>query len=153
MRIKLQNDLIGVNYDSTGWLVGETNYRQEITAQRLYPADFHLIFEGNIGDSVTQCSRSVSTPFRVKNVTDDDYPNFRIFDYDRDYLWDPDEPILIQPYEGNAQQAPYMFIRFYQDSLDITSTVTIDTLITDTDTTYTEAVSYTHLTLPTSDLV
>ena len=42
MRIKLQNDLMGVNYDSTGWLVGETNYRQEITAQRLYPADFHL---------------------------------------------------------------------------------------------------------------
>ena len=142
MRIKLQNDLIGVNYDSTGWLIGETNYRQEITAQRLYPADFHLIFEGNIGDSVTQCSRSVSTPFRVKNVTDDDYPNFRIFDYDRDYLWDPDEPILIQPYEGNAQQAPYMFIRFYQDSLDITSTVTIDTLITDIDTTYTEVVTY-----------
>ena len=142
MRIRLQNDLVGVNYDSTGWLVGETNYRQEITAQRLYPADFHLIFEGNIGDSVTQCSRSVSTPFRVKNVTDDDYPNFRIFDYDRDYLWDPDEPILIQPYEGNAQQAPYMFIRFYQDSLDITSTVTIDTLITDTDTTYTEVVTY-----------
>ena len=142
MRIKLQNHLVGVNYDSTGWLIGETNYRQEITAQRLYPADFHLIFEGNIGDSVTQCSRNVSTPFRVKNVTDNDDPNFRIFDYDRDYVWDPDEPILIQPYDGNAQQAPYMFIRFYQDSLDITSTVTIDTLITETDTTYTEVVNY-----------
>ena len=142
MRIKLQNHLVGVNYDSTGWLIGETNYRQEITAQRLYPADFHLIFEGNIGDSVTHCSRIVSTPFRVKNVTDNDDPNFRIFDYDRDYVWDPDEPILIQPYDGNAQQAPYMFIRFYQDSLDITSTVTIDTLITETDTTYTEVVTY-----------
>ena len=142
MRIKLQNHLVGVNYDSTGWLIGETNYRQEITAQRLYPADFHLIFEGNIGDSVTHCSRNVSTPFRVKNVTDNDDPNFRIFDYDRDYVWDPDEPILIQPYDGNAQQAPYMFIRFYQDSLDITSTVTIDTLITETDTTYTEVVTY-----------
>ena len=35
-----------------------------------------------------------------------------------------------------------MFIRFYQDSLDITSTVSIDTLITETDTTYTEVVSY-----------
>ena len=142
MRIKLQNHLVGVNYDSTGWLIRETNYRQEITAQRLYPADFHLIFEGNIGDSVTHCSRNVSTPFRVKNVTDNDDPNFRIFDYDRDYVWDPDEPILIQPYDGNAQQAPYMFIRFYQDSLDITSTVTIDTLITETDTTYTEVVTY-----------
>ena len=142
MRIKLQNHLVGVNYDSTGWLIGETNYRQEITAQRLYPADFHLIFEGNIGDSVTQCSRNVSTPFRLKNVTDNDDPNFRIFDYDRDYVWDPDEPILIQPYDGNAQQAPYMFIRFYQDSLDITSTVSIDTLITETDTTYTEVVTY-----------
>ena len=42
---------------------------------------------------------------------------------------------------GNAQ-APYMFIRFYQDSLYITSTVTIDTLITDIDTTYTEVVTY-----------
>jgi hypothetical protein len=142
MRIKLQNHFVGVNYDSTGWLIGETNYRQEITAQRLYPADFHLIFEGNIGDSVTQGSRNVSTPFRLKNVTDNDDPNFRIFDYDRDDVWDPDEPILIQPYDGNAQQAPYMFIRFYQDSLDITSTVTIDTLITETDTTYTEVVTY-----------
>ena len=47
-----------------------------------------------------------------------------------------------RPYDGNAQQAPYMFIRFYQDSLDITSTVTIDTLITETDTTYTEVVTY-----------
>ena len=142
MRIKIQDHLVGVNYDSTGWLIGETNYRQEITAQRLYPADFHLIFEGNIGDSVTHCTRNVSTPFRVKNVTDNDYPDFRIFDYDRDDVWDPDEPILIQPYEGNTQQAPYMFIRFYQDSLDITSTVSIDTLITETDTTYTEVVSY-----------
>ena len=141
MRIKIQDHLVGVNYDSTGWLIGETNYRQEITAQRLYPADFHLIFEGNIGDSVTHCTRNVSTPFRVKNVTDNDYPDFRIFDYDRDDVWDPDEPILIQPYEGNTQQAPYMFIRFYQDSLDITSTVSIATLITETDTTYTEVVS------------
>ena len=142
MRIKLQNQLVGVNYDSTGWLIGETNYRQEITAQRLYPADFHLIFEGNIGDSITQCTRGVSAPFRVKNVTENNYPDFRIFDYSHDDKWDPDEPILIQPYEGNAQQAPYMFIRFYQDSLDITSTVSIDTLITGTDTTYSEVVSY-----------
>ena len=91
---------------------------------------------------MTQCTRDVSTPFRVKNVTDNDYPDFRIFDYDRDDEWDPDEPILIQPYEGNAQQAPYMFIRFYQDSLDITATITIDTVITDTDTTYAEVVTY-----------
>ena len=76
MRIKLQNHLVGVNYHSTGWRIGETNYRQEITAQRLYPADFNLILEGNIGASVTQGSLNVSTPFRLKNVTDNDDPNF-----------------------------------------------------------------------------
>ena len=84
MKIFLYDNIVGVNHDSTGWLIGEANYRQEITDSRLYPADFHLIFDGNIGDSVTVDNYNTRSPFYVKNVTHDDYPGFRIFDYDHD---------------------------------------------------------------------
>ena len=140
MKIYLYDDEVGVNHDSTGWLIGEANYRHEITDSRLYPADFHLIFEGNIGDSVAVDNYNKRSPFYVKNVTHDDYPGFRIFDYDNDDEWDPDEPILIMPYEGG--NSPYMFIRFFLDSLDITTTILLDTVITESDTLITESITY-----------
>ena len=65
----------------------------------------------NIGDSVAVDNYNKRSPFYVKNVTHDDYPGFRIFDYDHDDEWDPDEPILIMPYEGGL--SPYMFVRFF----------------------------------------
>ena len=97
-------------------------------------------FEGDIGDSITIDAYDTRSPFRVKNVTHNDYPPFRISDYDRDDEWDPDEPIMIRPYEG--QTSPLITIRFYQDSIAVMDTTIYDTIITETDTVYTDSTLY-----------
>ena len=140
MRIVIRDSEVGVNEDSTRWTVGDCNYRHTINPSRLYPADFELQFEGNIGDSITIDAYDTRSPFRVKNVTHNDYPPFRISDYDRDDEWDPNEPIMIRPYEG--QNSPLITIRFYQDSLAITDTTTYDTVIAGTDTVYTDTTIF-----------
>jgi hypothetical protein len=140
MRITIQDSDVGLNEDSTKWTIGNSNYRHNINPSRLYPADFELQFEGNIGDSITIDAYDTRSPFRVKNVTHNDYPPFRISDYDRDDEWDPDEPIMIRPYEG--QNSPLITIRFYQDSLEINETIIYDTVEVDTSLLITEITIY-----------
>ena len=97
-------------------------------------------FEGNIRDSISVDAYGTHAPFIIKNVTHEDSPPFRISDYDQDDEWDPDEPIMIRPYEG--QTSPLITIRFYQDSLDITETIIFDTLFSGSDTVYTDTTIY-----------
>ncbi|SVA55593.1 uncharacterized protein METZ01_LOCUS108447, partial [marine metagenome] len=140
MKIVLTDSEVGLNHDSTKWTIGESNYRHEINPIRLYPADFELQFEGDIGDSITVDILDTRSPFRVKNVTHDNYPPFRISDYDHDDEWDPDEPFMIRPYEGET--SPIIAIRFYLDSLVISDTTIYDTVYTAGDTVYTDTTLY-----------
>ena len=140
MRIFLYDSDVGLNEDSTMWIIGNSNYRHNVNVSRIYPADFELQFEGNIRDSISVDAYGTHAPFIIKNVTHDDSPPFRISDYDQDDEWDPDEPIMIRPYEG--QTSPLITIRFYQDSLDITETVIFDTLFSGSDTVYTDTTIY-----------
>jgi hypothetical protein len=129
MKIVVMDSEVGLNEDSTRWTIGNSNYRHTITPSRLYPADFELQFEGNIGDSITVDAYDTRAPFRVKNVTHGDEPPFRISDYDHDDEWDPDEPIMLRPYPGEI--SPLITIRFFQDSISVTATVIFDTVETD----------------------
>ena len=140
MRIFLYDSDVGLNEDSTLWTIGNCNYRHNVNVSRIYPADFELQFEGNIRDSISVDAYGTHAPFIIKNVTHDDSPPFRISDYDQDDEWDPDEPIMIRPYEG--QTSPLITIRFYQDSLNITETVIFDTLFSGSDTVYTDTTIY-----------
>ncbi|MBT3501775.1 MAG: hypothetical protein HOB40_08330 [Candidatus Marinimicrobia bacterium] len=140
MRIVLEDSEVGLDDDSSRWTIGNSNYRHAITPSRLFPADFEIQFEGNIGDSITIDSYDTRAPFRIKNVTHNDFPPFRISDYDRDDEWDPDEPIMIRPYDGEI--SPLITIRFYQDSLSIMETTLFDTIITGTDTIYTDTTLF-----------
>ena len=140
MRIFLYDSDVGLNEDSTLWTIGNCNYRHNVNVSRIYPADFELQFEGNIRDSISVDAYGTHAPFIIKNVTHEDSPPFRISDYDQDDEWDPDEPIMIRPYEG--QTSPLITIRFYQDSLDITETVIFDTLFSGSDTVYTDTTIY-----------
>ena len=140
MRIFLYDSDVGLNEDSTLWTIGNCNYRHNVNVSRIYPADFELQFEGNIRDSISVDAYGTHAPFIIKNVTHDDSPPFRISDYDQDDEWDPDEPIMIRPYEG--QTTPLITIRFYQDSLNITETVIFDTLFSGSDTVYTDTTIY-----------
>ena len=146
MRIIVQDSEVGLNEDSSKWSIGNSNYRYSITPSRLYPADFELQFEGNIGDSIMADPYATAVPFRVVNTTHNNEPPFRISDYDRDDEWDPNEPIMIRPYEGEI--SPLITIRFIQDSISVTDTTIFDTLITGTDTTITDTTIY-----DTTDLV
>ena len=135
MRIKVNQDVLAYKSDSTGWVIGDCNYSIDyFNYQILYPADIHLVFEGNIslqsgdglGDSVTvgeNDPRDVRVPFRIKNVTDNNYiTNFRISDQNpRDKYWQPNEPIIIQNYEGML--APRIYLTFSPDSFKITQTL------------------------------
>ena len=140
MRIFLYDSDVGLNEDSTLWTIGNCNYRHNVNVSRIYPADFELQFEGNIRDSISVDAYGTHAPFIIKNVTHEDSPPFRISDYDQDDEWDPDEPIMIRPYEG--QTSPLITIRFYQDSLDITETIIFDTLFSGSDTVYTDTTIY-----------
>ena len=140
MRIFLYDSDVGLNEDSTMWIIGNSNYRHNVNVSRIYPADFELQFEGNIRDSISVDAYGTHAPFIIKNVTHEDSPPFRISDYDQDDEWDPDEPIMIRPYEG--QTSPLITIRFYQDSLDITETIIFDTLFSGSDTVYTDTTIY-----------
>ena len=140
MRIFLYDSDVGLNEDSTLWTIGNCNYRHNVNVSRIYPADFELQFEGNIRDSISVDAYGTHAPFIIKNVTHEDSPPFRISDYDQDDEWDPDEPIMIRPYEG--QTSPLITIRFYQDSLDIAETVIFDTLFSGSDTVYTDTTIY-----------
>jgi len=140
MKIYAHNRELGINYDSTKWIAGESNYIHEVVDARIYPADFELRMEQSLGDLHMNDALGNEVPFYIKNTTHDNDPDFRILDYDQDQIWDPDEPVLILPYEGDI--APYMFIRFYLDSLDITVTTLFDTVITETDTIITETTLY-----------
>ena len=140
MKIFLYDHDMVLNDDSTRWTIGSCNYRHDINAIRVYPADFELQFLGNIGDSVTVDMYGTRVPFTISNIIHNDSPPFRITDYDQDYEWDPDEPIMIRPYED--QTSPLITIRFYQDSLEISETVVFDTLFNESDTIYTEITIY-----------
>ena len=140
MRIFLYDSDVGLNEDSTLWTIGNCNYRHNVNVSRIYPADFELQFEGNIRDSISVDAYGTHAPFIIKNVTHEDSPPFRISDYDQDDEWDPDEPIMIRPYEG--QTSPLITIRFYQDSLNITETIIFDTLFSGSDTVYTDTTIY-----------
>ena len=145
MKIVVTDSEVGLNEDSTRWRIGDCNYGVTVTPSRLYPADFEIQFEGNLGDSVMVDPYATATPFRIVNTTHNNEPPFRISDYDQDDNWDPNEPIMIRPYEGEI--SPLITIRFTQDSLAITDTTLFDTIISGTDTTYFDTTIYdtTHL--------
>ena len=142
MQIVLTDAEYDLNEDSTGWTIGDCNYSVlAMNVSRFYPADFELQFEGNIGDSVMVDPYGTSVPFRVKNVTHDDEPPFRISDFDQDGEWDSNESISIRPYAA-IQDGPLISIRFNQDSLAISDTTIYDTTITGTDTVYSDTTLY-----------
>lgn len=142
MKIIVKDDEYDLNEDSTGWIIGDCNYSLlAMNVSRFYPADFELQFEGNIGDSITSDAFGTSVPFRVKNITHDDVPPFRISDFDQDGSWDPDESISIRPY-GAVQDGPLISIRFKQDSLSISETTFYDTTYTESDTLFTQTSIY-----------
>jgi hypothetical protein len=142
MRVIVQDKPYDLNEDSTGWTIGNCNYSLlAMNVSRFYPADFELQFEGNLGDSVTSDDYGTSTPFRIKNITHNDVPPFRISDFDQDNVWDRDESISIRPY-GAIQDGPLITIRFNQDSLSISDTVIFDTLVVGIDTIYTDTTLY-----------
>ena len=89
-----------------------------LMVQRYYPADFEIQFEGGLGDSVYVDPFGTRVPFRIKNVTHDDEPPFRISDFDQDDEWDPNETISIRPY-GAITDGPLITIRFSQDSSEV----------------------------------
>ena len=142
MRIIVKDKPYDLNEDSTRWSVGDCNYGLiAMNVSRFYPADFEIQFEGNLGDSVTVDPNGKIVPFRIKNITHNDEPPFRISDFNQDGDWDPDESISIRPY-GAIAEGPLITIRFSQDSLAITDTTIFDTLITATDTLYTDTTLY-----------
>ena len=142
MRIIVKDKEYDLNEDSTRWTVGDCNYGLiAMNVSRFYPADFELQFEGNLGDSITVDPYGTVVPFRIKNVTHDDEPPFRISDFNQDGDWDPDESISIRPY-GDISEGPLISIRFSQDSLSIADTTIYDTLITGSDTIYTDTTIY-----------
>ena len=130
MQIKVTDASLGVNTDESGFTSGQSNYGWEIIDSRVYPANFELVFEGNIGDAVTTDNYGIASPFRIFNVTHGDTMGFRIFDSDGDSEWDREEAILIMPYDGEI--TPYMFVVFdpYENVLEVVTTE--DTTIIDT---------------------
>ena len=142
MRVIVQDKPYDLNEDSTGWTIGNCNYSLlAMNVSRFYPADFELQFEGNLGDSITSDDYGTSIPFRIKNITHNDEPPFRISDFDQDKVWDRDESISIRPY-GAIQDGPLITIRFNQDSLSISDTTIFDTLLVGLDTVYTDTTIY-----------
>ena len=127
MRIIVRDTEYDLNEDSTRWSVGDCNYGLiAMSVSRFYPADFEIQFEGNLGDSVASDLNGKVVPFRIKNITHNDEPPFRISDFNQDGDWDRDESISIRPY-GSIADGPLITIRFSQDSLAITdSTILID---------------------------
>ena len=148
MRVIVNNTEYDLNEDSTRWTIGECNYSiLAMSVSRFYPADFELQFEGNLGDSVTVDSYGTIVPFRLKNITHDDVPPFRVSDFNQDGDWDRDEMISIRPY-GAVADGPLISIRFGQDSLFISDTTIYDTIYAGVDTIYTDTTIY-----DTTDLV
>ena len=115
MKIYLINENIGVDVDSSGWIGANAPYCYRIFDQRIHPADFEIIWEGDIGDSITADYSNIPSPFRVRNITEDNEVTFRIYDINHNNQWDPEEPILFMPYSGF--QTPYMFVQFFPDSV------------------------------------
>jgi len=142
MRIIVTDTDYDLNEDSTRWIIGDCNYSiLAMNVSRFYPADFQLQFEGDLGDSVNVDSYGTSVPFRVKNITHDDEPPFRISDFDQDGSWDPNESISIRPYAAVAD-GPLISIRFNQDSLAVSDTTIYDTSYTGSDTVYSDTTIY-----------
>ena len=142
MRVIVKDKPYDLNEDSTRWSVGDCNYGLiAMNVSRFYPADFEIQFEGNIGDSVNVDPNGKDVPFKIKNITHNDEPPFRISDFNQDGNWDPDESISIRPY-GAIADGPLITIRFSQDSLAIEDTIIYDTLITSTDTIYSDTTLY-----------
>ena len=86
------------------------------------------------------------TGLKVKNITHDDEPPFRISDFNQNGSWDPNESISIRPYAAVAD-GPLISIRFNQDSLAVSDTTIYDTTYTGSDTVYSDTTIYdtTHL--------
>ena len=130
MRVTVHDVALEVNVEESGFSVGNSNYGWEIIESRVYPADYEITFEGNIGDAVNTDSYGVSVPFFIENITDQDSMQFKIFDLDNDSVWDREEAILITPKEGET--SPYLFVVFHPYDSVLTVINTGDTTIIDT---------------------
>ena len=151
MRVVVKDREYDLNEDSTRWTVGECNYDLiAMSVSRFYPADFELQFEGNLGDSVTVDPYGTIVPFRIKNVTHDDEPPFRISDFNGDGDWDPDESISIRPYAAVAD-GPLISIRFGHPTVATEITI-YDTTIVGYDTTFSEQTIISVDSLPDEDV-
>ncbi|MFL2983011.1 MAG: hypothetical protein ACJZ12_01300 [Candidatus Neomarinimicrobiota bacterium] len=156
MRVVVKDREYDLNEDLTRWIHGQDtilcNYDLiAMSVSRFYPADFELQFEGNIGDSVTVDPYGTKVPFRVKNVTHDDEPPFRISDFNGDGDWDPDESISIRPYAAVAD-GPLISIRFGHPTVAY-ETVIYDTTIVGYDTTFSEQTVITVDSLPDDQVI
>ena len=115
MKVFIYNEPIAVDFDSSGWLGSNSPYCYRIFDQRIHPADFEIIWDGDLGDSITSDYSNLPSPFRVRNITENTDVTFRIYDISNNGRWEPEEPILLMPYPG--MQTPYMFVQFFPDSI------------------------------------
>ena len=115
MKVFIYNEPIAVDFDSSGWLGSNSPHCYRIFDQRIHPADFEIIWDGDLGDSITFDYSNLPSPFRVRNITENTDVTFRIYDISNNGRWEPEEPILLMPYPG--LQTPYMFVQFFPDSI------------------------------------
>ena len=115
MKVFIYNEPIAVDFDSSGWLGSNSPHCYRIFDQRIHPADFEIIWDGDLGDSITFDYSNLPSPFRVRNITENTDVTFRIYDISNNGRWEPEEPILLMPYPG--MQTPYMFVQFFPDSI------------------------------------
>ena len=150
MRIIVKDKPYDLNEDSTRWSVGDCNYGLiAMNVSRFYPADFEIQFEGGLGDSVYVDPFGTRVPFRIKNVTHDDEPPFRISDFDQDDEWDPNETISIRPY-GAITDGPLITIRFSQDSSEVIHPIAGDIFHIEIDRPFSTSDKYSFTTSPSS---
>lgn len=131
MQIMVYNDRLALLEDSSGWVSGDCEYIPKIsvyTGGSLYPADFELIWGGSPGDSISRDEMfGIAAPFNIWNISEDRETRFVIMDEDGDKEWDPEETIIILPYETGTD--PSFKISFNIDSLQIDTIFINDTTV------------------------
>ena len=70
MKVFIYNEPIAVDFDSSGWLGSNSPHCYRIFDQRIHPADFEIIWDGDLGDSITFDYSNLPSPFRVRNITE-----------------------------------------------------------------------------------
>ncbi|NOZ74752.1 MAG: hypothetical protein GXO90_05160 [FCB group bacterium] len=138
LQVLVYEDPLALLADSSGWIAGDCDYEPTVIVSdfqgSLYPADYEIRWEGNVGDSVrTDAVFGVLAPFYVWNLSENKESRFVIIEADHDGVWDIDEPIIILV--GESGMATSYQVDFTVDSLSIDtlfvndSTWTLDTTV------------------------